>query len=162
MNHIKTLALAAALSLATLAGTAHAQATVQAKDAWVRPTIGTQRTTGAFMTLTAGSDLKLVGASSPDARVVEVHEMAMEGDVMKMRAVPALDLPSGKPVELKPGGYHLMLIDVARPMKAGTTVTVDLEVEDKDQKRSRINVKASVRPMAGMPAKEDHSKHMGH
>ncbi len=159
MNTFKTLALATALSLATLAGSVHAQA-VQAKDAWVRPTIGTQRTTGAFMTLTAGSDLKLVGASSPDARAVEVHEMAMEGDVMKMRAVPVLDLPLGKAVELKPGGYHLMLIDVARPLKVGTSVNVDLEVEDKSQKRSRISVQAIVRAMGA--AAGGHEGHAGH
>jgi copper(I)-binding protein len=55
-----------------------------------------------------------------------------------------------------------MLIDVAKPMKAGTSVTVDLEVEDKAQKRSRVSVQAIVRPMGGMPAGEDHSKHMGH
>jgi copper(I)-binding protein len=161
MNHFKTLALAAALSLATFAGAVHAQA-VQTKDAWVRPTIGTQRTTGAFMTLTAGTDLKLVSASSPDARVVEVHEMAMVGDIMKMRAIPALELPAGKPVELKPGGFHLMLIDVVRPLKVGTAVTVDLEVEDAAQKRSRISVQATVRPMGAGSAPVDHSKHMGH
>ncbi|MGY0194785.1 copper chaperone PCu(A)C [Leptothrix sp. BB-4] len=161
MTSLKSLALTAALGLSLLAGAAQAQTpSVQAKDAWVRPTIGMQRVTGVFMTLTAGSDLKLVGASSPDARVVEVHEMAMEGDVMKMRAVPALDLPAGKAVELKPGGYHLMLIDVARPVKAGTSVTLDLEVEDKAQKRSRVTVQAVARPMGA--AGGGHDGHAGH
>ena len=162
MNRYKTLVLSATLALATFAGSAQAQApAVQAKDAWVRQTIATQRTTGAFMTLTASSDLKLVSASSPAARVVEIHEMAMEGDVMKMRAVPALDLPSGKAVELKPGGYHIMLIDVVQPLKAGNTVKVELEVEDQAQKRSKITVDAPVRAMGGMPA-AGHGDHGGH
>jgi copper(I)-binding protein len=162
MNRYKTFALTAALSLATFAGSVQAQAAVQAKDAWVRQTIATQRTTGAFMTLTAGSDLKLVGASSPAARVVEIHEMAMEGDIMKMRAVPALDLPNGKAVELKPGGYHIMLIELVSPLKAGNTVKVELEVEDKAQKRSKITVDAPVRAMAPMPAAAGHGDHSGH
>ena len=67
------------------------------------------------MKITAPEGAKLVGASSPAAGVTEVHEMKMEGDVMKMRAMPFLDLPAGKTVELKPGGYHIMLLDLKAP-----------------------------------------------
>eukprot|EP01034_Spumella_vulgaris_P004341 gene4341-5532_t len=79
------------------------------EGAWARATVQGQKGTGAFMKLTAPEGAKLVGASSPAAGVTEVHEMKMEGDVMKMRAVPVLDLPAGKTVELKPGGTRRIL-----------------------------------------------------
>jgi hypothetical protein len=74
--------------------------------------------------------------------------MAMEGDVMRMRALPqGLELPAGKPVELKPGGYHVMLINLKQPVKAGDTVPVTLVVEGKDGKKASIDIKAQVRPL---------------
>ena len=109
----QTTALIAALA----AGSAFAQtAAVKVEGAWARASVPGQKGTGAFMKLTAKDGAKLVGASSPAAGVTEVHEMKMEGDVMKMRAVPALELPAGKPVELKPGGYHVMLLDLKAPL----------------------------------------------
>ena len=94
-----------------LTGAAFAQtASVKVEGAWARATVQGQKGTGAFMKLTAPEGAKLVGATSPAAGVTEVHEMKMEGDVMKMRAMPVLDLPAGKTVELKPGGYHIMLL----------------------------------------------------
>ena len=75
-------------------------ADVAVKDAWVRTTCRVKRALAAFMTITAKSDLQLVGASSPVAGVTEVHEMKMSGDVMQMRAIPSLDLPAGKAVAL--------------------------------------------------------------
>jgi copper(I)-binding protein len=89
-----------------------AQAQVSVKDAWVRATVPQQKATGAFMQLQSAQDAKLVSAQSPVAGVVEVHEMAMDGGVMRMRAVPNLDLPAGKAIDLKPGGYHVMLMDL--------------------------------------------------
>jgi copper(I)-binding protein len=100
------------------------------------------------MQITSVQDARLVEASSPVAGVVEVHEMVMEKDVMKMRAVKGLDLPAGKTVELKPGGYHVMLMDLKQQMKEGDTVPVTLVVEGKDKKRSTIEVKAPVKPLA--------------
>ena len=91
------LAVLAAFSLS-----AHAQVTV--KDPWVRATVSQQKATGAFMQITSTQDARLVEAKSPAAGVVEVHEMTMEKDVLKMRAIAALDLPAGKAVDLKPGG----------------------------------------------------------
>jgi len=79
---------------------------------------------------------------------VEIHEMSMEGSVMKMRAVPGLDLPAGKTVELKPGGYHVMLMDLKKELKAGDTVPLTLVVEGADKKREIIEVKAPVKALA--------------
>jgi acyl-CoA synthetase (AMP-forming)/AMP-acid ligase II len=78
------------------------------------------------MQLQSAQDAKLLSAQSPVAGVVEVHEMAMDGGVMKMRAVPSLALPAGKAVELKPGGYHVMLMDLKGQVKDGDTVPVTL------------------------------------
>ncbi len=123
-------------------------AQVTVKDPWVRATVSAQKATGAFMQITSTQDARLVEASSPVAGVVEVHEMVMEKDVMKMRAVKGLDLPAGKTVELKPGGYHVMLMDLKQQMKEGDTVPVTLVIEGKDKKRSTIEVKAPVKPLA--------------
>lgn len=142
------------LSAALLSSVAMAQVTV--KDAWVRATVAQQKATGAFMQLQSAQDAKLVGAQSPVAGVVEVHEMAMEGGVMKMRAVSNLALPAGKAVELKPGGYHVMLMDLKGPVKEGDTVPVTLVVEGKDGKRQNIELKAQARSMTPPAMKHDH------
>ena len=133
------------LSLSLLASLAHAQVSV--KDAWVRATVAQQKATGAFMQLQSAQDAKLVSAQSPVAGVTEVHEMAMDNGVMKMRAIPSLALPAGKAVELKPGGYHVMLMDLKGQVKDGDMVPVILVVEGKDGKRQNIEVKAPARLM---------------
>jgi periplasmic copper chaperone A len=142
---------ALAATLVTASWAAMAQTTVQ--DAWVRGTVAQQKATGMFARITSAQGGKLVGASSPVAGVVEVHEMAMDGNVMKMRAVPALDLPAGKAVELKPGGYHVMLLDLKQALKDGETVAVTLVVEGKDGKRESVEVKAPVRPLTSAAGK---------
>jgi len=80
----------------------------------------------------------------------------MEGDVMKMRAITGLDLPAGQAVELKPGGFHLMLMELKGPVKDGDTVPLSLVFEGADKKRETVEIKASVRGMGmmqgGMPA----------
>ena len=146
-----------AVSAALLSGTALAQVTV--KDAWVRATVAQQKATGAFMQLQSAQDAKLVAAQSPVAGVVEVHEMAMDGGVMKMRAVPSLALPAGKAVELRPGGYHVMLMDLKGQVKEGDTVPMTLVVEGKDGKRQSIEVKAPARTMTQPAMKHEHGAH---
>jgi copper(I)-binding protein len=124
------------------ANIAHAQ--VEVKSAWARPTVAGQSVTGAFMTLTAKDGARLVGAASPAAGVVEIHEMAMEGTVMRMRAVPVLDLPAGRAVELKPGGYHVMLMDLKQPLKAGEKLRLDLRFELPDKRNVTLPVEVEV------------------
>ena len=137
--------LAAAAAVAAFPSLAFAQVVVA--DPWVRGTVEGQRATGAFMTLTPAADQKLVAAASPVAKIVEIHEMAMDGGVMKMRAVPKLDLPAGKATELKPGGYHVMLMALAKPLAAGETVPITLTFEDAAGKRQAVEIKAPVRPL---------------
>lgn len=115
---------------------------------WVRATVPAQQVTGAFMTLTAAADLRLVAVSSPQAGMVEIHQMAMENNVMQMRALPdGLALPKGKAIELKPGGYHLMVMDLKRPMLQGAWLPLTLTVETKDKKRSTVVVSAEVKAL---------------
>ena len=133
-------------------GAAQAQTTV--KDAWVRGTVAQQQATGMFAQITSSGGGRLVSASSPVAGVVEIHEMKMDGDVMKMKAIPGLDLPAGKTVELKPGGYHVMMMDLKRQLKAGETVALTLVIEGADRKRETLEVQATVRALDGaMPMK---------
>jgi copper(I)-binding protein len=136
----------AALALATLALATHAQTTV--KDAWVRGTVPQQQASGAFMRITSAQGGRLVAVSSPVAGVAEVHEMKMaEGGVMKMAAVPALELPAGQAVELKPGGYHVMLMGLKQQLKAGDSVPLTLTIEGKDGKKEALQVNAAVKPL---------------
>jgi hypothetical protein len=134
-------------ALLTLTASAWAQTTVKVEDAWVRGTVSTQKASGAFMRLTPTANARLVSASSPVAGVVEIHEMAMENDIMRMRQVPGLDLAAGRTVELKPGGYHVMLLDLKAQVKEGDVVPVTLVFEGKDGKRENVEIQAPVRPL---------------
>ena len=147
MPSLRTAAIAvlAATSLATAAA---ASAQVAVTDPWVRGTVTGQKATGAFMQLKSPADTALVAAASPVAKIVEVHEMKMEGGMMKMNAVDRLALPAGKAVDLKPGGYHVMLMDLVKPLKDGDTVPLQLTFEDKAGKKQTVEVKAVVRPLA--------------
>ncbi|MBI3349515.1 MAG: copper chaperone PCu(A)C [Burkholderiales bacterium] len=118
---------------------------VKVDDPWVRATVAPQKATGAFMQLTAAKPLKVVSASSPVAASVEIHEMKMEDGVMKMRAVDALPLPAGQAVALKPGSYHVMLMGLKGPIKAGETVPLTLTVESEDRQRATVEIKAEAR-----------------
>ena len=155
---MKTVQFTIAAALALAAAAVSAQTSV--KDGWVRSTVEPQKATGAFMQITSPQGGKLVGAQSPVAGVTEVHEMAMEGNVMKMRAVSALELPAGKAVELKPGGYHVMLMELKQALKAGETVPLTLTVEGKDGKRETVELKLPVKAAAAAPAAQhEHAKH---
>ena len=124
-----------------------AAAQVVVTDAWARAVVPGQKTTGAFMRLTAKTDATLVDVASPAAKIVEIHEMKLDGGVMKMNAVEKLPLPAGKPVDLKPGGYHVMLMDLTQPLKAGDTVPLTLTIVDKAGKAQKLEVRASVKPL---------------
>lgn len=143
------------LALAATVGIAQAQtAPVTADGAWARASVQGQSASGAFMRLTAREPLSLVGVATPVAGVAEVHEMKMEGDVMKMRPLASLELPAGKPVELKPGGLHLMLMDLKAPLAAGTQLPLTLTFRDAKGQSSKLELSVPVRTQApaGAPA----------
>lgn len=131
------------------------------KDPWVRATVPGQQATGAFMKITTKDGGKLVSVSSAAAGVVQVHEMKMEGGVMQMRAVAdGLDLPAGKTVELKPGGYHVMLMDLKAPLEVGAVVPLSLVVKNAKGGETRVEMKVKVTSAAPADAPAmDHSAH---
>ncbi len=131
--------LVVALSLATGLVSAQAPA-VKVEGAWARATVQGQKGTGAFMNITAKEGTRLIGVSSPAAGVAEVHEMKMENDIMKMRAVPSLDLPAGQTVQLKPGGYHVMLMDLKAPLAKDSTIPVTLRFKDAKGVESKLDL----------------------
>ena len=150
---MKSLIAASLMAFASAA--ALAQVTV--KDPWVRATVAQQKATGAFMQLTARAPARLVEVQSPVAGLVEIHEMSMTNNVMRMRAVSGLELPVGQTVELKPGGYHVMLMDLKSPIAEGQDVPLTLVFEHADRKSESVVVRA---PARGLGAASDH--HHGH
>jgi len=131
-------------TLAALAAPSVWAVNVSVTDVWARATVPGQPVSGAYMKIQADADARLISASSPLIPQVEVHEMKMDGDVMRMREVQALDLPKGKTVSLQPGGYHLMLMNLKQPIVAGEMVPLTLVIES-GGKRQNVDVKAEAR-----------------
>jgi copper(I)-binding protein len=161
MKHLISLfALATSLFF-----TNHAAAqTIAVTNAWARPTVQGQKATGAFMTVTSKENAKLVAVSSPVAGIVEIHEMKMDKDVMKMAALPnGLDLPAGKAVDLKPGSYHIMLMDLKIPLTKEVAVPLTLTFQDGAGKKTQQVVQVPVSSQApagqGMTHQHDDHKH---
>ena len=132
---------------------------VQVKGAWLRPAVQGQQATGGYMLLTARETLRLVGVATPVAAVAEVHEMKMEGDVMKMRPLASLELPAGQTVELKPGGYHLMLQELRQPLPRGSVVPLTLVLRNAAGVESRVELKVPVEVAMPGAAGVDGHKH---
>ena len=122
---------------------------------WVRATVAGQRSTGAFLRLTARNRLKLVGVESPVADIVEIHEMALVDNVMRMRAVESIEFAPGQSVELRPGGFHVMLIDLRQQVKVGDPVPLTLVFEDEAGSRVTQSVTAPARALTAGGGKAD-------
>jgi len=146
MQLVRSIVIACAL-----AAPSAALAQVAVMDPWVRGTVPAQKATGAFMQLKSAADATLVGVASPVAGVAEIHEMKMDGSVMKMGAVPKVDLPAGTVVTFGPGTYHVMLMDLKQPLKEGERVPLTLTFADTGGKRFTVDVQAPVRAL-GAPA----------
>ena len=145
-------AVAALLALSAVSVGAQ-PAPVKVSNAWVRTTVPGQQSTGAFMALTAPTAMKLVSVSTPAAGIVEVHEMKMDGDIMRMREVLQLELPAGKTVALKPGGLHVMLMDLKQPFAKDAKVPFTLHFKDAKGADSQLSVTLPVAAVAPAAAK---------
>ena len=153
-KHVLALAFSAAYAVG-----AYAQ-NVTVTEAWARATVPGQKATGAFMKITAKNNTKLIAVSSPVAGVAEIHEMKMDKDVMKMAALPnGLELPAGKAVELKPGGYHVMLMDLKAPLAKDSAVPLTLTLQDAKGVKSTLELKVLVGMQAPNMPGHDHSTH---
>ena len=163
LNPLLATVLAVITSASAWAHPTHAH--VDVHEPWVRATVAQQKATGAFMRLVAQEDRKLVEVRSPVAGVVEVHEMVTEKDVMRMRALKGgLTLHAGKPVDLKPGSYHILLLVLKAPLKAGEVVPVTLVFEDPQGRRETLDIQAPVRALGSgaAPATGHRGGHGGH
>jgi copper(I)-binding protein len=137
--------LVAAALLACVA--AQAQTAPKVEAAWARPTVAGQSAGGAFLKITGGASAdRLVAVSAPVAKATELHTMKMEGNVMRMHAVPGIDVPAGQAVELKPGGLHVMFMGLSEPLKAGATFPLTLRFEKAGE------VKVDVKVTTAAPA----------
>lgn len=152
LNNIKRAALG--LSLLGLAFQVSAQTRVD--DAWVRATVPNQSASGAFMSVTADSDSKLLSVASPAAKDVQIHEMTMKNDVMSMGPVKSVDLPAGKAVNFDPNGYHVMLMGLTAQLKEGDSVPLTLTIENAKGEKETVEVKAPVKALT--MEGHDHSK----
>jgi len=147
----RSLLLVAALALP---GAAIAQGTgpLRIEQPFARATAPTARAGGAFMTIVnsgATAD-RLLRAESSVAQRVELHTVIKEGDVMRMREVPAIDVPANGKATLAPGGFHVMLMELKAPLKAGDTAAITLVFE----KAGRIEVAVPILPLGAQPAGE--------
>jgi len=129
------------------------------QHAWVRPTVGEQDATGAYMTITADKAITLVGVASPAAEISEVHEMRMDGDIMRMRMAERIELSPGVPLELKPGGYHVMLMALTAPIDGGQEIELSLQFEQADGSRLEMPVTAVAAMNAGGAANHGDTPH---
>jgi copper(I)-binding protein len=125
----------------TVAG--HAQISIE--NAWVRATVPGQKATGAFMTIASEKPVQLVRAASSAVKKVEVHEMTIVDGVMKMREVSAIDVTPGKVTELKPGSFHIMLMNLESPIASGSTVPLTLTFRDAAGKEEMVKIDAAAR-----------------
>jgi copper(I)-binding protein len=133
------------------------QAQIQIEKPWVRATAPGAKVAGGYMVIRnagAAGD-KLVSASSPAAAKVELHVHINDNGVMKMREVPGYDVPGKGAFELKPGGAHLMFMDLKRPFKEGEKLPVKLKFE----KAGEVGAEFQVGRIGGSAAPMDHSKH---
>lgn len=125
--------------LGLIAAPALAQVTVE--NPWARATAPGAKVAGGYMVVrNSGAADRLVGASSPAAARVELHVHVNEGGVMKMREVPAYDIPPGGTFELKPGGAHLMFVEIRRPFVEGDKIPVTLKFEKAGEVRAEFHV----------------------
>ena len=141
-NHILG---ATALVLAALTASAHdfKVGAISIGHPHARATVAGQPTGGGFLKLdNKGGDDRLVSASATVSRAVEIHEMKMDGDMMRMRQVDGIALPAGKTVELQPGGYHIMFVGLKEPLKAGTKFPMKLRFEKAGEVEVMVNVEA--------------------
>ena len=146
----KLLAFAATF---LIAGSVMAQ-TGQPKieNAWARATPGKAENGAAYLTIVSPVPDRLTAASTPDAKIAELHEMTMQGGVMKMRPLPnGIELPAGKPITLKPGGMHIMLMGLKQPLKKGETFPLTLSFEKAGTKEVNVAVEGpgAIGPHAG-------------
>jgi copper(I)-binding protein len=124
-------------------GAAHAQVSVS--SAWVRATVAQQTATGAFMQIRSTQTLQLVGVRTPLTQVAQVHQMSMANGVMRMAEVASVEVGPTQPLELKPGGYHVMLMDLKQAVQPPQEVALTLIFAGPNGQQLEVPVMAEVK-----------------
>jgi copper(I)-binding protein len=140
----KTLYLALAILMGMLMACSKQSPEINITDHWVRATAEGQDVGAAYMTITSASDNSLVKVESSVSDSVEIHSMSMENGVMKMRMLEQIDLKANTPNKLAPGGFHLMLFDLKKPLKAGQNVSFTLHFKNQAGKESIVTVSSPI------------------
>jgi hypothetical protein len=119
-----------------------AMAQVKIENAWTRATAPGAKIAAGYMTIRNASKSadRLVGVSSPAAQKVEPHVTVKDGDIYRMREVKGYDIPAGGSFELKPGGAHLMLMNIKAPLKEGDKVPLTLRFEHAGEVKTELHV----------------------
>ena len=160
---MKSVLLAAMLAFATTAVSAHEYkaGSIEIKHPWARATPKGSEVAGGYITLinTGSEPDRLIGGSNAFAGKFEIHEMSMDGGVMKMRMLPkGLEIKPGQTVEFKPGSYHLMFVGLKQPFEKGKRVKGTLQFE----KAGTVEVEYAVEAIGGTPGKDHDMGSMDH
>jgi copper(I)-binding protein len=147
MMSIRLFAFAAGLMIAS--GALAQTGQLEVSDAWARATPGKAENGAAYLTIRSPTADRLVSASSPAAKKAELHTMEMAGMVMKMRPLAGLDIPAGRPVTLKPGGEHIMLMGLNTPLREGQSFPLTLTFEKAGTREVSVAIE---KPGAAGPA----------
>lgn len=124
------------------------QDSIEIKNQWARASNDGQDVSAAYMTIVSNEDTSLIAIDSDVADVIEIHSMSMENGVMKMHMLDTLDLIAGKPTELSPGGFHLMLFDLKKPLTAGKEAHFTLHFKNKAGQEKTISVTSPIKAEA--------------
>jgi len=135
------------LSLMLVTASAAACAQVDVSGAWIRATVPSAKSSGLFMQIKSTREAQLVEVRSPVAGTVEIHQMQMDGQTMRMHAVPFVALPAGQTVNMVSGGYHVMLMDLKRQLKEGETVPVTLLIRKQSKGTETMSLDVTVKPL---------------
>ena len=138
-----------------LSGPANANQ-IRVSDAWARASVPGQQVAAVYFDIVSAVDAKLVAVDTGIAQVAEFHQMTVDDGTMRMRAVPTVHLPAGKTVSLKPGGFHVMLFDLERPLRAGERIPLELSVEDVNGRKTKLKIEADVHNLDGSKVHENH------
>jgi periplasmic copper chaperone A len=135
---------------------------IQVENAWTRATAPGQDAAGVDLTITSKQAATLVGVSSAACKTVQLHGMTHENGMMKMREVKFIELPAGKRMNLREGGYHLMLTGLKAPLKAGESVPLTLSFKMANKRMVKVKTKAEVKPLTATIAspEEEEDEHL--
>jgi uncharacterized protein YcnI len=154
-HKLKSPAPAVRVAQAAPAGRTYKAGPLTVEAPWSRATPGGAKVAGGYLRIANTGDApdRLVGGTAAVAQKFEIHEMTMQGDVMRMRALDnGLEIKPGQTVELKPGGLHLMFLDLQRPLKEGETVKGTLVFE----KAGTVEVEYAVRALGARGGSQEH------